>query len=76
VRIGITAVAQRAGVTPAVVSRVLNADPTLQVRAETRERVLAAARELDYTPSHAARALRHQRAGALGLAVHDVANPL
>jgi LacI family transcriptional regulator len=75
-RVGITAVAERAGVTPAVVSRVLNADPTLQVRAETRERVLAAARELDYTPSHAARALRHQRTGALGLAVHDVANPL
>lgn len=75
-RVSITDVAQRAGVTPAVVSRVLNDDPKLQVRAETRDRVLAAARELDYTPSHAARALRHSRAGALGLAVHDMANPL
>lgn len=75
-RVSITDVARQAGVTPAVVSRVLNGDPKLQVRAETRDRVLAAARELDYTPSHAARALRHNRAGALGLAVHDVANPL
>lgn len=72
----ITDVARRAGVTPAVVSRVLNGDPKLQVRAETRDRVLAAARELDYTPSHAARALRHSRSGAIGLAVHDLANPL
>jgi LacI family transcriptional regulator len=75
-RVSITDVARHAGVTPAVVSRVLNGDPKLQVRAETRDRVFAAARELDYTPSHAARALRHNRAGALGLAVHDVANPL
>ncbi|MPZ82695.1 MAG: LacI family DNA-binding transcriptional regulator [Actinophytocola sp.] len=75
-RVSITDVARQAGVTPAVVSRVLNADPKLQIRAETRDRVLAAARELDYTPSHAARALRHSRAGALGLAVHDMANPL
>lgn len=75
-RVSITDVARRAGVTPAVVSRVLNDDPKLQVRAETRDRVLAAARELDYTPSHAARALRHSRAGALGLAVHDMSNPL
>jgi DNA-binding LacI/PurR family transcriptional regulator len=76
VRVSITDVAKRAGVTPAVVSRVLNADPKLQVRAETRDRVLTAARELDYTPSHAARALRHSKSGAIGLAVHDVANPL
>jgi LacI family transcriptional regulator len=75
-RVSITDVARRAGVTPAVVSRVLNADPKLQVRAETRDRVLAAARELEYTPSHAARALRQSRSGTLGLAVHDMANPL
>lgn len=76
VKVSITDVARAAGVTPAVVSRVLNADPTLKVRAETRERVLAAARDLDYTPSHAARALRRSRSGALGLAVHDLGNPV
>lgn len=75
-RVSITDVARAAGVTPAVVSRVLNGDPTLHVRAQTRERVLAAVRELDYTPSHAARALRHSKSNALGLAVHDMSNPV
>lgn len=75
-RASITDVARMAGVTAAVVSRVLNADPTLHVRQQTRERVLAAARDLDYAPSHAARALRQSKSSALGLAVHDMSNPL
>lgn len=75
-RASITQVAREAGVTPAVVSRVLNADLTLRVRAETRERVLEVARRLDYTPSRAARSLRRSRSNALGLAVHDMSNPL
>lgn len=75
-RASIADVARAAAVTPAVVSRVLNGDATLRVRAATRERVLAAARELDYAPSHAARALRRNRTNAFGLAVHDMANPL
>lgn len=69
-------VAQEAGVTAAVVSRVLNNDPTLQIRQETRDRVLAAADRLDYVPNHAARALRHNRSAAIGLAVHDITNPV
>jgi LacI family transcriptional regulator len=69
-------VGRRAGVTPSVVSRVLNGDPSLRVRPETRERVVAAARELDYTPNHAARALRQSRVGTIGLAVHDISNPV
>lgn len=69
-------VAKLAGVTPAVVSRLVNGDPGLRVRPETRERVLAAVRELDYTPNHAARALRRSRVGVLGLAVHDISNPV
>lgn len=75
-RVSITDVARAAEVTVGVVSRVLNADPTLQVRPETRERVLAAARSLDYTPSHAARAMRDGRSYAIGLAVHDISNPV
>jgi DNA-binding LacI/PurR family transcriptional regulator len=75
-RVSITDVARAAEVTVAVVSRVLNADPTLQIRPETRERVLAAARGLDYTPSHAARAMRGGRSYAIGLAVHDISNPV
>ncbi|WP_370936756.1 LacI family DNA-binding transcriptional regulator [Amycolatopsis sp. cg13] len=69
-------VARLAGVTHAVVSRILNGDKALRVRSETRERVLAAAAELEYIPHHAAKALRASRAGAIGLAVHDLSNPV
>jgi DNA-binding LacI/PurR family transcriptional regulator len=69
-------VAHRAGVAPSVVSRLLNGDPTLRIRLETRARVLAAAEEMEYAPNHAARALRRSSVGALGLAVHDIHNPV
>jgi len=73
---GLSAVAEHAGVSTSLVSRVLNGDPTLRVSAATRERVEAAARELKYVPHGAARALRLAKAGALGLVVHDVSNPI
>lgn len=69
-------VAKRAGVAPSVVSRLLNGDRTLRIRPETRARVLAAAEELEYAPNHAARALRRAKVGALGMAVHDIHNPV
>ncbi|WP_051898797.1 LacI family DNA-binding transcriptional regulator [Sciscionella sediminilitoris] len=73
---GLADVARRAGVSVGLVSRILNGDGTLRTRAETREQVLAAARELNYVPHGAARALRLARAGAIGLVVHDVSNPI
>lgn len=72
----IVEVARAAGVTPGVVSRLLNGDPELRVRPETRERVLAAVRDLEYTPNYAARALRRARVGTLGLAVPGISNPV
>ena len=51
-------VARRAGVSRATVSYVLNDSPHQSIPMATRERVLAAASELDYTPHAAARALR------------------
>jgi LacI family transcriptional regulator len=72
----ITDVARHAGVSASIVSRLLNSDPTLKVRDETRERILAAVDELDYAPNHAARALRRSRVGTLGLAVPDMHNPV
>ena len=56
-------VAQRAGVSRATVSYVLNGSSAGRVGAPTRERVLAAARELGYVPNAAARALRAGRSG-------------
>ncbi|MBZ9685850.1 LacI family DNA-binding transcriptional regulator [Clostridium estertheticum] len=43
-------IAERARVSIATVSRVLNYDETLSVSAETRQRVFEAAQELEYTP--------------------------
>lgn len=51
-------VARLAGVSRTTVSFVLNGTPNQQISPETREKVLAAARELDYHPQPSARALR------------------
>ena len=58
-------VAREAGVSPKTVSRVLNGDaPVNQV---TRARVEAAISKLDYVRSHAARTMRSQRSGLIGI---------
>lgn len=69
-------VARMAGVSPAVVSRIVNQDPTLRVRATTREAVEWAIAMLDYTPHSSARALRNARTGLLGFALHSVNDPI
>lgn len=69
-------VARAAKVSIGVVSRLLNDDPTLRIRSETRDRILQAASELDYTPNSAARALRISSSRTIGLAVHDASNPI
>lgn len=69
-------VARLAGVAPSVVSRLLNADPTLRIREQTRHRIEKAAVELNYTANSAARALRRARSGVIGLAVRDLHNPV
>jgi DNA-binding LacI/PurR family transcriptional regulator len=58
-------VARSAGVSPQTVSNVLGNRSGFTP--ETRERVLRAVRELDYTPNRAAQRLRSQRSGQLGL---------
>lgn len=74
-RVTIRDVAVRAGVSPSTVSRVLNGRDASHMRRETRERVLAAIRELDYTPAKVARSLRKQRTQAIGILLPDVSNP-
>ncbi|MCQ1986307.1 MULTISPECIES: LacI family DNA-binding transcriptional regulator [unclassified Arthrobacter] len=54
-------VAQAAGVSRATVSYVLNGRAGQSISSGTRERVLAAARDLGYAPSTAARTLRRGR---------------
>lgn len=68
-------VAHLAGVDPSLVSRLLNADPRLKIRVETRERVMRAIQMLDYKPNQAARSLRTAKTRALGMFIPDFANP-
>jgi LacI family transcriptional regulator len=67
-------VARLAGVSPATASRVLSKSPRA-VRPELRERVLAAAERLAYTPNAHARALARSASDVVGLVVHDIADP-
>jgi DNA-binding LacI/PurR family transcriptional regulator len=62
-------VAQLAGVSHQTVSRVLHDSPS--VRPATREKVLAAMKELDYRPNSAARALVTGRTRTLGVISFD-----
>jgi DNA-binding LacI/PurR family transcriptional regulator len=64
-------VAARASVSPATVSRVFTRPQSVSL--STRQRVLAAAEELHYTPHPVARSLARARTGNLGLVVPDIA---
>lgn len=66
-------VAERAGVSAATVSHVLN--ETRFVSEQTRRRVLTAIEDLGYIPSAAARSLRSRRTRTLALVVSDIENP-
>ncbi|XVQ06809.1 LacI family DNA-binding transcriptional regulator [Spirillospora sp. CA-255316] len=65
--------AERSGVSIATVSRVYRTPEA--VRPETRERVLAVARELGYVPSGNARGLASRSTGVLGLCFPDYSDP-
>lgn len=69
-------VAARAGVSISAVSRVLSNAPATRVSEATRERIFAAARELDYRPNFAGRALKSAKTRVLGLVVPDLTNAL
>ena len=72
----ISDVAKHAQVSPAVVSRVLNEDPSLRIGVETRARVLSAVDELNYVPRHAARSLRMHLPSVLSLVLPDATSAI
>jgi LacI family transcriptional regulator len=69
-------VATAAGVDRSVVSRVVNDDPSLKIRPETRERILQAIRTIGYRPNAAARSLRTSQSRTIGLVIPDYGNPV
>src|ERR1039457_1842492 len=66
-------VGEKAGVSAATVSYVLN--DSRKVRPETEHRVLWAAKELGYQPNSAARSLAVGHSSIFGLIVPDISNP-
>lgn len=67
-------VAARAGVSPMTVSRALKG--TVKVSTETRERILAVVREMDYLPNSLASSLSSSRSTTVGLIVPSIDNSI
>jgi LacI family transcriptional regulator, galactose operon repressor len=69
----ITDIAVATGVAPSTVSRALTRPG--RVSAATRDRILAAARELNYAPAMRARTLAAGQTGNIAVLISDVTNP-
>ena len=74
-RASLTTVAKASGVSLATASRVLNPDNAHPVSAEVRERVLAAARDLNYNVNALARGVKVGRSQTVAVMVHDLCDP-
>ena len=66
-------IADSVGVTPMTVSRVINENG--YVSDETREKVLRAAKDLNYRQNGLARALKRRSTETVGLVLGDISNP-
>lgn len=67
------AVAAHVGLSAGTVSAVLNDAPSARhIPKATRERIVAAARKLDYRPNFFARSLRKQRTFTIGVIAHEI----
>jgi len=67
------AVAAHLGLSAGTVSAVLNDAPSARhIPKTTRERIVAAARKLDYRPNFFARSLRKQRTFTIGVIAHEI----
>ena len=67
------AVAQHLGLTPGTVSAVLNDSPSARsIPQETKNRIHAAAKELNYRPNFFARTLRNKRTYTIGVITEEI----
>ena len=71
--ITLKAVAQYLGLTPGTVSAVLNDSPSARsIPQETKNRIHAAAKELNYRPNFFARTLRNKRTYTIGVIAEEI----
>lgn len=75
-QISIKDVAEKAGVAPSTVSRILSKSPILRAKQETIDRVNRIAAEMNYRPDISARSLRTRQTFALTMYVPSVASPV
>ena len=68
-------VAKLAGLHTSTVSRVLRGKEDVRIPKETKDKIFAAAKELNYQPDQTARSLRTQKSNTIGLIVPDITNP-
>jgi LacI family transcriptional regulator len=67
-------VARKAGVSTSTVSRTLSG--RIPVDPHTREKVLAAVRELNYQPNELAKGLKEGKTKSMGLIMPNICNPV
>src|SRR5256884_1723430 len=71
--ITLKAVAEHLGLTPGTVSAVLNDSPSARsIPQSTKNRIHAAAKELDYRPNFFARTLRNKRTFTIGVIAEEI----
>ncbi len=69
-------IAEKAGVSTALVSYVLNGkEKESRVGEEIAKKIKAIARELNYQPNHLAKSLRSGKSYTIGLVIADISNP-
>jgi len=74
-KVSLKDIAQKVGVSIALVSYVLNNKKEGRISKEIAERIKATARKLDYRPNQIAKSLKSSRTNTIGLIVADIANP-
>lgn len=74
--VNLRVLAEHLGLSQAAVSLVLNDAPGARaIPDETKRRIVAAAKELDYRPNPIARSLRSQRSFTIGVLLPDLSDP-
>ena len=68
-------IAEKVGVSTALVSYVLNGKMEGRISKEVASRIKAVAKELNYRPNQIARSLKTNKTNSIGLLLADIANP-
>jgi LacI family transcriptional regulator len=75
-KVTLKTIAQHLGLTPGTVSAALNDSAAARsIPEHTKERILAAAKELNYRPNYFARSLRLQRTYTIGVIAEEIGDP-